>query len=229
MSCTVQLHLVPLRQERLVVAALRRIEIEMQIAVAQMAEADRPRARDISPAPPRSPPAMKSGIDATGTEISCLIEAPSRFCASEMAFAQVPQSCAPGFRSAPTTASVTRPRAIASRQRRPRSASFSDGRRAAGTSISTYQGEGAGKRIAGVAEYASAPVPARCAGSVRRRKQARRLRACICAQQRQRRGRRGQGGEGGDASAAGLGNSFSAAAVTMPSVPSAPMKICLRS
>ena len=50
-----ELHFVPAREECCIVAALWRAEIEMEIAVAEMAEADGPRAGNSAPAPRGAP------------------------------------------------------------------------------------------------------------------------------------------------------------------------------
>ena len=94
-------------------------------------------------------------------------------------------------------------------------------------SISTYQGE-ASARDRACPRYGGCTNSSADARHQLKGRQHAAGRALHLAQQLQRRGGRGHGGESGDRDF-GFGKQRRLAAVTMPSVPSAPMKICLRS
>ena len=96
------------RQEGLRVGAGGLGDVVVQIAVAHVAEADDARARARPPATAGAARAMNSGTDATGIEMSCLIDAPSGFCASEMSSRSC-QKARPCARLAAITASPASP------------------------------------------------------------------------------------------------------------------------
>ena len=138
------------------------------------------------------------------------------------------RSCAPGPGSAPPLRRVTRSCAIGLRQRRLRSAppGWRPRRR---TLPSAHTRAKARQADRGCREYASAPVPGSRRGISSKADSRPPVLRLHMAQQAQRRRGRGHRGEGGHRSRPGCGNRRRLAAVTTPSVPSAPMKICLRS
>ena len=221
-----ELHLVPFARGRPASLPGGRIEIEMQIAVAQMAEADRPRAgqsrqhgrgRFLDESRDRGHRHRDVVLDRGAFALL-------RF---RNAFAQAPRSCAPAPRSAATTASR--------HQIRPcRSSAVSNAAlpdrtaprrwlRSAHTRARARQADRA------CPEYAQRPVPTPMRGISSKAESRPPVRVLHMRQQRQRGGGRGHRGERRDASAPACGNSLRLAAVMTPSVPSAPMKSCLRS
>ena len=86
-------HRVPSREERGLVRADRLGHVEMDVAVAEMAEGAPPARPARRPRPPRVASSMKAGTAPTATETSCLIEPPSRICASGIDSRSFQNSC----------------------------------------------------------------------------------------------------------------------------------------
>ena len=126
------------------VGADRLRDVEVDVAVAEMAEGQRPAARHQAPRPRRCRSVEKLRHRATGTATSCLIEPPSKLCTSDSAFAQPPERGGllerGGEHRVGGDARLDRRRPAPPRapRRRPRCADDD-------TSTSTYQGCGSAK------------------------------------------------------------------------------------
>ncbi len=124
-------------------------DVVVNIAVADVAERKRPRARNQLRSTAAFASSMKAGTAATGTDTSCLIEPPSCFCTSPAAFADAPEGVGLLQRSRAMRAvldeaflhAVAEDR-LPSASRRPLLARCDD------SSISTYQGCALVERIA---------------------------------------------------------------------------------
>ena len=161
----------------------------------------------------------------TGTAMSCLIEAPSRFWLSEMLSRNFHSAAAWAWLPA-TTASLATPSVIVAA----RPASKLAARLASCppvASINTYQGDGAvsGSRVPSMWRVTKSSA---MRGISSKADNMPPVRACISPSSV-----RAAAGDGTAAKAvtatSGLGNSLRVAAVMTPNVPSEPMNICLRS
>ena len=154
------------REEGRLVGADRLRDVEMDVAVAEMAERHDARARQEGLDRRASPSSRNAGAAPTGTETSCLIEPPSKLCASDRDLAQAPEGAA----LLEAGGDARRPR---SRLRRapPRAARPALPRRPSAVcednSISTYQAMAARQRIARPWRMRAARNRGRCAGSAR--------------------------------------------------------------
>ena len=196
-----------------------------------MAERHRPDPRHRPPTPPPTPRAMKSGTRSTAHRDVVL----DRAAFGVLHFARRRGACA---RRACRLLERSGDRRVRRRRPRPaprRSARSSSSRAssslAAGRNLHQHvPGMRRVERIARARQVVAQQLDQRAAASARSAVSAaaRRARA-PCAKQPQRGRRAGDPGDGHAPARAGCGKSFRTAAVTMPSVPSAPMKSCFRS
>ena len=218
----------PFGEERRLVHADRLGQVEVDVAVAEMAEGADPQARHLPPRRPRVAASMNSATRETGTETSCLIEPPSRRCTSERLSrkrqsarfcASLARSSASSIRPSSRALAEDRledgpggPRPLGATRARParrRHGRPASGRTAPGACLqhdveaeARHVLEGRELVARGVAQALEERRGHRAARRSRRRRS---TRAC------------------------GSGKSFSTAAVMMPSVPSEPMKRSFRS
>ena len=87
-------HRRPVVEKRRLVGADRLADVEMDVAVAEVAEGDDARAGHERLDRRASPRARKAGTAPTGTDTSCLIEPPCDFCASDIASRSAPERLA---------------------------------------------------------------------------------------------------------------------------------------
>ena len=189
-------HVMPALEERGLVGADRLGDVVVDVAVAEMAERQRPRAGDELRRPPRRPRAMKAGTCATGTETSCLIEPPTWRCTSPN-ISRMRQNALACSRLSAMAASLDEPALDALGRGSSSSVSRRPARACEDSSISTYQGCGARSGSRQPARVLAAPsrCPIRSISSKLRDAAAGALGGD--AEQLQRRLRRGDADEGG--------------------------------